>query len=167
MNDTEIKILESAIVLILFLLIRFVVIRIINRTVTKNILHKTRGKIIKKIFAIVFTSIAGFIILTVWGVDKSEFVVYLVSALTVLGIALFAQWSHLSNLTSAIIIFFSHNVRLDDTISIIDRDYEIKGRVSDIGFFFISLKTIDDAEVILPNNILMQKMIKKHHTKQV
>lgn len=161
MNLSDIRVLESAIAIIIFLLIRFVVIAIVNRTVTKNLLHKTRGKIIKKLFQIIFTSLLFFIILTIWGVDQSDFMVYLVSVLTVIGIALFAQWSHLSNLTSAIIIFFSHNVRLDDVVSIIDRDYEIEGRVSDVGFFFIRLKTAEGEEIILPNNIFMQKMIKK------
>lgn len=161
MNLTEIKIIETIVSIILFLLIRFIVIRIVNRTVTISLLHKTRGKIIKKLFQIIFTSLLFFIILTIWGVDQSELMMYLVSVLTVIGIALFAQWSHLSNLTSAIIIFFSHNVRLDDVVCVIDRDYEIEGRVSDIGFFFIRLKTAEGEEIILPNNVFMQKMIKK------
>ena len=167
MDSTEIKILQTAITLAIFLFIRILVVRIINKTVRKNILHKTRGKIIKKIFAIVFTSIAIYFISTIWGVDQSELLLYFVSALTVLGIALFAQWSHLSNLTSAIIIFFSHNLRLDDNISIIDRDFEVIGRVSDISFFFIRLRTDEGDEVILPNNIFMQKMIKKHYEKPI
>lgn len=161
MNLTELKILETGIALGIFLLIRFIVIRVVNKTVTISLLHKTRGKIIKKLFQIIFTTLLFFIILTIWGVDQSELLVYLVSVLTVIGIALFAQWSHLSNLTSAIIIFFSHNVRLDDIVCIIDRDYEIEGRVSDVGFFFIRLKNMEGEEIILPNNIFMQKMIKK------
>lgn len=167
MDSTEIKILQTAITLAIFLFIRILVVRIINRTVRNNILQKTRGKIIKKIFAIGFTLLAIYFISTIWGVDQSELLLYFVSALTVLGIALFAQWSHLSNLTSAIIIFFTHNVRLDDTISIIDRDFEIEGRVSDISFFFIRLRTAEGDEVILPNNIFMQKMIKKHYGKPI
>lgn len=163
MNLTEIKILETGIALGIFLLIRFIVIRVVNKTVTISLLHKTRGKIIKKLFQIIFTSLLFFIILTIWGVDQSELLVYLVSVLTVIGIALFAQWSHLSNLTSAIIIFFSHNVRLDDVVCIIDRDYEVEGRVSDVGFFFIRLKNMEGEEIILPNNIFMQKMIKKRN----
>lgn len=161
MNLTELKILETGIALGIFLLIRFIVLRLVNKTVTISLLHKTRGKIIKKLFQIIFSTLLFFIILTIWGVDQSELMVYIVSVLTVIGIALFAQWSHLSNLTSAIIIFFSHNVRLDDVVCIIDRDYEIEGRVSDVGFFFIRLKTMEGEEIILPNNIFMQKMIKK------
>ena len=86
------------------------------------------------------------------------------SILAVIGIALFAQWSHLSNITSGIIIFFSHSFKLDDTVSIIDKDYEVEGRISDIGLFFIKLKTKQGEEVSIPNNIFMQKMIKKKIT---
>ena len=74
---------------------------------------------------------------------------------------MFAQWSLLSNITSGIIIFFNHSVRLDDTIVIIDKDYEVEGRISDIGLFFIKLKTTQGEEVTLPNNVFLQKMIKK------
>lgn len=161
MNLLEIKILETAISLILFFLIRIVMIKLINRTVTKSFLQKTRGKIIKKIFHILLVSITLIFILTVWGVDQSELFVFMASALTVIGIALFAQWSHLSNLTASIIIFFNHSVNLDDTISIIDKDYEVEGRISDIGLFFVKLKTKQGEEVSLPNNIFLQKMIKK------
>ena len=57
MNIPEIKILETIIAVILFFVIRIVIIKLIERTVTKSFLHKTRGKIIKKIFRIVLTSI--------------------------------------------------------------------------------------------------------------
>lgn len=161
MNLAEIKILETAIAIILFFIIRIVIIKLIDRTVTKSILQKTRGKIIKKIFRIVLSSITVIFILTVWGVDQSELFVFMASILTVMGIALFAQWSHLSNLTSGIIIFFNHSVKLDDTVSIIDKDYEVEGRISDIGLFFVMLKTKQGEEVSFPNNIFLQKMIKR------
>ncbi len=164
MNLTEIKILETAISIILFFLIRIAIIKLIDRTVNKNFLQKTRGKIIKKIFQILLTSVITIFILTVWGVDQSELFMFMASVLTVIGIALFAQWSHLSNLTSGIIIFFNHSVKLDDTVSIMDKDYEVEGRISDIGLFFVKLKTKQGEEVSLPNNIFLQKMIKRKIT---
>ena len=48
-----------------------------------------------------------------------------------------------------------------DTISIMDKDFEVNGRISDIGLFFVKLKTKQGEEVSLPNNIFLQKMIKK------
>jgi small-conductance mechanosensitive channel len=161
MSLVEIKILESAISIIIFFILRFVIVLIVDRTVTKSILQKTRGKIIKKFFHIALVSITIIFILTVWGVEQSDLFVFMASVLTVLGIALFAQWSHLSNLTSSVIIFFNHSVKLDDTVSIIDKDFDIEGRVSDIGLFFIKLKTDKGEEIILPNNVFLQKMIKK------
>ena len=161
MNLTEIKILETAISIILFFLLRLISNKLVERTVNSNVLQKTRGKIVKKIMLVGLITITLIFILTVWGVDQSELFMFMASFLTVMGIALFAQWSHLSNLTSGIIIFFNHSAKLDDTVSIIDKDYAIEGRISDIGFFFIKLKTEDDEEVLIPNNIFLQKMVKK------
>ena len=161
MNLAEIKILETVISIILFLIIRIVIIKLIDRTVKKSFLQKTRGKIIKKILQIVLILIILIFILSVWGVDQSELFMFMASVLTVIGIALFAQWSHLSNLTSGIIIFFNHSAKLDDTVIIIDKDYEVEGRISDIGLFFVKLKTKESEEVTLPNNLFLQKMIKK------
>lgn len=161
MSELEFKILETGIAILLFFLLRIVIIKIIDRTVTRSLLHKTRGKIVKKVFFIILVAIFSTFIMIVWGVNQSELLMFMASVLTVIGIALFAQWSHLSNMTSGIIIFFNHSVKLDDTISIIDKDYEVEGRVSDIGLFFVRLKTKHGEEVSLPNNIFLQKMIKK------
>lgn len=161
MELTELRIIETAIAIAFYFVMRFVVIKSIDRTVTQRLLHKTRGKIIKKISNLLVLIIVLIFILTVWGVDHSELFVFMASVLTVIGIALFAQWSLLSNITSGIILFFSYTIKLDDTISILDKDYQIEGRISDIGLFFIRIKTIEGEEVMLPNNIFMQKMIKK------
>ena len=161
MNVIEIKIIQKGISIIIYFLSRAVLNKLVDRTVTKKLLQKTRGKIIKKIFSILLATTTLIFILSVWGVDQSELFTIVASVLTVIGIALFAQWSHLSNITSGIIIFFNHSVKLDDTVSIIDKDYEVEGRISDIGLFFIKLKTKQGEEVSLPNNIFLQKMIKK------
>ena len=50
---------------------------------------------------------------------------FLGSVLTVVGVAFFAQWSLLSNITSSIIIFFNHPVKLNDSIVILEgKDYD-------------------------------------------
>ncbi|MFT6501966.1 MAG: small-conductance mechanosensitive channel [Crocinitomicaceae bacterium] len=161
MNLLEIKILETTIAVALYFIIRIIINVLVTRTVNKSLLKKVRGKIIRKIFQIVLITITLLFILTVWGVDQSELFMFIASVLTVIGIALFAQWSHLSNLSSGVIIFFSHSVRLDDTIIIMDKDYPVEGRISDIGLFFVTLKTKDGEEVSLPNNVFLQKMIKR------
>jgi small-conductance mechanosensitive channel len=159
MNLSDIRIIETAVSIGVYLLTRIIFYKIIERTVVSNLLQKTRGKIIKKLFLVLISVITILFILTVWGVKQSELLMFMASVLTVIGIALFAQWSHLSNITSGIIIFFSHSIKLDDTVVIIDKDYEVEGRISDISIFFVKLKTKEGEEIFLPNNIFMQKMV--------
>ena len=161
MSLTEIKILETVLAIIILSLIQMAISRLIARTVRNSLLRKTRGKIIKKVFQIIILTIMLVFVMTVWGVKQSELFMFMASVLTVIGIALFAQWSHLSNITAGIIIFFNHSIKLEDTVAIIDADFQVEGRIVDIGLFYVTLKSAEDEDVILPNNIFLQKMIKK------
>jgi small-conductance mechanosensitive channel len=161
MDSTQLKIIETAAVIIGFIFLLIVNTKLVDKTVNNSLLKKARGKIIKKAINLINLSVCFIIILIIWGVDQSELAVFIGSVVTVLGIAMFAQWSILSNITSSIIIFFNHPVKLDDTITIIDKDYETEGRVSDIGVFFIILKTKEGEQITIPSNVFIQKMIKK------
>jgi small-conductance mechanosensitive channel len=159
---TKIQIVEASVALFVYFVLRFLINRSIDRISANNSAAKTRGKIVKK--AINFTALSIFvtIIFSIFGVNQSELFVFIGSLLTVMGIALVAQWSILSNITSGVIIFFNHPVKLDDTLSVIDKDYAVEGRISDIGLFFVTLKTKDDEQITIPNNVFVQKMIKKN-----
>lgn len=158
----HIKLIESAVVAIIYLLVKLFSRKLIDKTMASKLVQKSRGKIVKKVINIIAIIICATLILIIWGVNQSELAIYVGSILTVVGVALFAQWSILSNVTSSLIIFFSHAVKLEDTIIILEaKDYEIEGRVSDIGLFFITLKTPQGEEITLPNNIFIQKTIKK------
>jgi small-conductance mechanosensitive channel len=160
----DVKIIETIVVVVAYFLTRFVSSRTIEKTVENSLMHKTRGKVIKKSVNLILLLVTSAFLSLIWGVNQSELVIFIGSFLAVLGIAFFAQWSILSNITSGIIIFFSHPVKLDDTISIMDKDYQIEGRVSDIGFFFVIIKTKEGERVIVPSNVFVQKMIKHNLT---
>lgn len=161
MDTVQLKIVETIAVILIFTFVFVISTKLVNKTVSNNYLKKVRGKIIRKVINLINILVSLTVILIIWGVDQSELTVFIGSLLTVLGIALFAQWSLLSNITSSIIIFFNHPVKLDDTITIIDKDYETTGRVSDIGVFFIILKTNEGEQITIPSNVFIQKMIKK------
>ncbi len=160
MDIPNIKIIITVTAIVVYIILRVLADKIIDKTVGKKFIHKTRGKIVKKAINLIFLITVLIFILIVWGVDQAELAIFLGSTLAVLGIALFAQWSILSNVTAGIIIFFNHSIRLDYTITIIDKDYEVEGRISDIGLFFVILKTIEGDQVSIPNNVFIQKMIK-------
>lgn len=158
---TKIQIIETVIVLIVYVTIKILLHLYIDRIVSTNVSSKKRSKVVKKAINLIVFSIFLLVIFSIFGVDQSEFAVFIGSVLTVIGIALFAQWSILSNITSGIIIFFNHSARLDDTITILDKDYEIEGRISDIGLFFVIIKTVDNEQIDIPNSVFLSKMIKK------
>ncbi len=95
----------------------------------------------------------------IWGLKQNEIAVFVSTILTVLGIAFFAQWSLLSNITSGLILFFNHPLKIGDTIKVIDKEYSIEGEVSDLTYFFIHLKTNNKETITIPNSILLQKSI--------
>lgn len=158
---TKIQIIEAVIALTVYVIIKILIHRYIDRIVTNNVSTKKRSKVVKKAINLIVLSIFLIVLFSIFGVDQSELAVFIGSILTVMGIALFAQWSILSNITSGLIIFFNHSAKLDDIITIIDKDYEIKGRISDIGLFFVILKTTDNEQIDIPNSIFLNKMIKK------
>ena len=79
--------------------------------------------------------------------------------LTALGIAFFAQWSLLSNITSSIILFFNHPLKLGDTIKVLDKDYPFEGEITELSYFFIHLKTQTGEIITIPNSLVLQKSI--------
>lgn len=161
MDNLQLKIIETIGLLLGATLLYALTNKLVNRTIESSLLKKARGKIIKKGINILITSVCFVFILIVWGVDQSELSVFVGSVIAVVGIAMFAQWSILSNITSSIIIYFNHSVGLEDTITIMDKEYEIEGRVSDIGLFFVILKTKEGELISVPCNVFIQKMIKK------
>jgi len=161
MDTFEIQCIETIVIILVYLALRFTINKIVDRTVERSMMNKARGKIIKKAIYLTILTICLTTVLVIWGIEQSEIVVFIGSVLAVIGIALFAQWSILSNITSGILIFFNHSVKLEDTITIIDKDYAVEGRVSDIGLFFVILKTKEGEHISVPNNVFIQKMIKK------
>jgi small-conductance mechanosensitive channel len=158
---TKIQLIEAGITIVSYFALNFLISRYIDRIVEKTIAGKARGKIVKKAVNLTTLTIFTIILFSIFGVDQSELFVFISTVLTVIGIALFAQWSIISNITSGIIIFFNHPVKLNDTVTVADKDYETTGRISDIGLFFVILKTVEGQQITIPNNIFIQKMIKK------
>lgn len=147
------------IVIVGWMLTKFLVKRAIKRISINFGVTVERRKMVVKILNTIFTLVAIVFITTVWGVDKKELFYFFTSIITVLGIAFFAQWSFLSNITAGVIIFFNHPIRLGDNIRIIEKDFFIEGKVTNITFFFMHLENEQKEEITIPNSIALQKTI--------
>lgn len=157
------KIIESLVVFFLFILIRLITNKFINKAIINKITQKSRSQLIKKAINFIVITVCLIILLIIWGVKQSDLAVFIGSILTVIGVAMVAQWSLISNITASILIFFNHSIKIGDKISIMEnKDYEIRGVIMDIGLIFTTLNTLEfDEEITLPNNIFIQKTIRK------
>jgi small-conductance mechanosensitive channel len=155
------KILESLIVFFLAFFIRLVITKSLRKIETKFGFRDTRILVTNKIISILIYSTVLVVIAFIWGVDEKQLLIYISSFLTILGIAFFAQWSILSNITAGIILFVNYPVKIGDTITILEKDSpnNITGEIKDISAFFITLKTAEKNLITLPNSIILQNNI--------
>jgi small-conductance mechanosensitive channel len=161
MLEYKIQIVNTIIVIFAFIITKLIIKRIIARVGIRFKYQSGRIKITNKIINFLLLIILIISLISVWGVDPSKLWLFLSTVLTILGVAFFAQWSIISNITSTLIIFFNHPIKIGDSLKILDKEYEIDGKLSDIGIFFITIKTKENKKITLPSNLFMQKMIQK------
>lgn len=159
METYKIQILESLALVIIYILIFFFTKNNINNTLKRTHIERTRRKIIIKILHLFITIGVLVIIAGIWGLEQSEIAVFASTLLTALGVAFFAQWSLLSNITSSMILFFNHPVKLGDTIKVLDKDYPVEGEIIELTYFFVHIKTAQGETVTIPNSLILQKSI--------
>ncbi|QIA06839.1 mechanosensitive ion channel domain-containing protein [Draconibacterium halophilum] len=161
MEEYKFQIAETIIIMFVFLITKLITKRIITKVGVRFKYQSGRIKITNKIVGVLLLIILTIILMIIWGVDQSELLLFLSTILTILGVAFFAQWSIISNITSTLIIFFNHPIKIGDSLTIMDKDYQIEGKLNDIGIFFIIIKTKEDKKITIPSNVFMQKMIQK------
>ncbi len=158
MNIDQNQLLTSASVIIAVLVVKFLVKRLMNKKMEQYGFHSKRKAMVSKVINFGLFLISGLIILGIWEVDPEALGLYLASIFTIIGVAFFAQWSHLSNVTAAIIIYFNHPLAIGDTITI-HEDPAIEGEISDIGLFVMTLTAKDNRKYVLSNTLFMQKVL--------
>jgi small-conductance mechanosensitive channel len=83
------------------------------------------------------------------------------SAFAVLGVALFAQWSILSNLTAGILIFFVFPYKVGERIRIVDADEDISGILQEVALFHLLIKRDNGDTITYPNSLVLQRAVLK------
>jgi small-conductance mechanosensitive channel len=159
MGTENIQILESIIVIVAFVISHFSIKIIINNSLKNTPIQRPRRKFIIKGLHIFTTIISGIFLAGIWGFKQSEILAFVSTILTALGIAFFAQWSLLSNITSSIILFFNHPLKPGDTIKILDKDYPFEGEITELTYFFVHLKTSAGEIITIPNSMILQKSV--------
>lgn len=153
------EVIATAILIAIVIFLRIISARLIRRYAKLSSIMEHRTNLVIKYIHILITVLAIVGIIVIWGVQKKDIFFTLSSVTTVVGVAMFAQWSILSNITSGVILFFFFPFRIGDVIRVHDKDFPIQAEIEDIKAFHIYLKTIEGERITYPNNLLLQKGI--------
>jgi small-conductance mechanosensitive channel len=159
MELQKIQILESLIAVTIYFVLYLIIKTTINNTLKHTPLQRDRRKIIIKGLHLFTTIVLAILLSGIWGFKQNEIAAFASTILTALGIAFFAQWSLLSNITSSLILFFNHPLKLGDTIKVLDKDCPFEGEITELTYFFVHLKTTSGEIITIPNAQILQKSI--------
>ncbi len=96
-----------------------------------------------------------------FGIEYGELTVFLSSLFAVIGIAMFAQWSILSNLTASLIIFFQFPYRIGDRVRILNADFDLTGVIEEISSFQVIIRHDKGDLMTFPNTLMLQTPVIK------
>ncbi len=156
-NDFAREAIGTGIVLILLVVLRIITTKLVRRYARLSQTIEKRTNLVIKYLHLLINTLLLIALIIIWGVDAKDIIIAVSSLATVVGVAMVAQWSILSNITSGIILFFSYPFKIGDTIHIHDKDFPVIAEIEDISAFYISMITKEGELVIYPNNLLLQK----------
>lgn len=158
------QLLSSIIILAVVLVLKLVFSATARKVGKIGDFNPVRTNLIIKFISIglSLSTLAAFTL--VWGINYKDLGVLLSSIFAVIGVALFAQWSILSNITAGVIIFFSFPFKIGNTIRILDKELidtdatEVETFViEDIRAFHLHLRKKNGEILTYPNNMVLQK----------
>jgi small-conductance mechanosensitive channel len=155
------QLLMAVLLLLCYRLFRKLAHNWLSSLAQKKQVSLQRKQFILKSFNIAAILMFGAIFTIVLDIGFGDISLFLSSIFAVLGVALFAQWSILSNLTASILIFFVFPYRIGDKIQVIEKDADIRGEIVDITMFHVLIRHEDGDEISYPNNMILQKGVVK------
>ena len=152
-----IQILASLLVIfVYFFLVRITDPKILESIQTGNFKAPALLKANRSV-RIIFLSLGLSIMLMIWGVEFKNLILLSTSIFAITGVALFANWSVLSNISSFFLLLFHKLFKHGDFVRVIDGDNYIEGHVTEINLFNTVIMTEEQGEVIYPNNLLTSR----------
>ena len=159
MTELELLVIKSIIAFVLLMAVKLAANRAVNNILAKIDFDTKRKRITHRIINLFILLTLATILAAIWNIDKTDLIVFLTSVVTVLGIAFFAQWSILSNITASLILFFNHPLKIGNYIRVLDKEFDVEGELQDVSFFFLYIKTEEGALITIPTSAVLNKTI--------
>lgn len=153
------ELINTLIVISILILLRLIIKTAIKKIGRKSGINDARIKLINRYVTVTLLLIVILIEAFIFGAQPEDLSLVFSSVFAVIGIALFAIWSILSNITSGVIMFFSFPYKVGDKIQIHDKDFPLEAIIEDIGAFQLHLRQDNGDLVTYPNNLILQKAV--------
>lgn len=155
---TQYKLIVTLIALLLFPVLLKTTKQLLEKAIKGKIdLHrKYRAELLLKII-LAFVMLC--LVLVFWGIELRGLLVLGSSLFAMLGVALFAAWSLLSNLTAFLLMFIQNDCRVGYWVRIMDGANAIEGRIIEMGLMNVLLEHVDGHKVIYPNNLFVTRPV--------
>ena len=129
----------------------------IEKSVQQSLLDDGSLKTAHNSVNVILSVILVALICIVWGFDFNELLVISTGIITITGVALFASWSLLSNITAYFLLLAHQSFKQGNFIRIIEADNYIEGYISEINLFNTKLLSEEKEIIIYPNNLLISR----------
>ena len=156
MEVYKVQLIETFFCITIFLCLKIVVRYIVRLTVLNDYFKKAEKGSILKLINLLLLIVFFVFVVAIWSVKQENILIFASSIITVLGVALFAEMSILSNVTACLILFFQHTLNVGDTIILKYEGNEIEGELIDITYFFVYIKASDQRTLTIPNALLLK-----------
>ena len=155
------ELLWSGVTIITLLILKFIGSKTIWKIGKLNDFVKARTLLISKYVSIALSVIGIGVFALIWGIDFRNLGLFFSSIFAVIGVALFATWSILSNITAGVILFLSFPFKIGDRIRIWDKDFDFEESyiIEDIKAFHVLLRKNNGELLTYPNNLMIQKAV--------
>lgn len=160
------QLIVTIIVLVVWIILKLLFQKIIVKFGKITDVDQARTRLVVKYTNMLLASISLLAIFLIWGVDTGNILAVISAISAVIGVAFFAQWSILSNVTAGIILFFNAPFRIGNIIRIHDKDFPIEAEIVDIKGFHTFLKTKEGELILFPNSLMLQKGVSLVESKE-
>ncbi|HEY9040741.1 MAG TPA: mechanosensitive ion channel domain-containing protein [Rheinheimera sp.] len=158
-SPVTVQLIISVSVIILYFIISRRIMPLLYQVIAHSRLKAEMNKRAAVVLHILLVLALVVVLSVVWGVDIRGLLVLASSMIAVVGVALFAAWSLLSNITAFFILLGQKAFAEGMEVRVIDGANYLEGRIVEINLFSTVLRTKDNEQVVYPNNLLISRPV--------
>lgn len=151
--------IKTLVLLAITLLIRYFAGKAVQRFLSKFDGDFKRKRVSLRIINLFLSIFFILIFAAIWNIETKDLLVFFTSTITVIGIAFFANWSILSNITASLILYFNHPLNIGETMRIYDKEFDVEGELVDLSFFFMYIRSKEGYLITIPTSAVLNKTV--------